>query len=480
MTTMGDLESLAWEASPGVAPQQVPGLDTLLEWLRLTEQQGLAHLGAPLAAHVSEHYQRTGMFRAASHWLGWSLQLYESVAPLPEDYWPALHQWVLVELLLQQPQEVERRLAWHGRQDASPSSSWWLQCARVHLDFAQGHLASAGRASDQLWSSARTREQLTAIANVHVRILLARGEDRTARDATERLAALSSGLDGVTRAKALVLGGLVLSGHDPAAGSERIGAAHHELPFPWQLQADLCEVVNLERLGDAQRARTAMRQLRPSLRELGPESLAFLLTPTLSRSVPLVNAGFRSDLRLVALGAPEVTYGSERLKMRPRFAELLVVLAAHPEGMSNAELTLAVYGEGFDPSCCKTEVYRLKKLVPIGNRPYQVQADVWADFLEVLELIEDGRADDAIDLYRGPLLPASDAPEVRRLRELVDAALCDAALAAASPEQLWKLANRMREDLELWEALLARLPSGDPRRSLARAHVHSLRRSWGA
>ena len=51
-------------------------------------------------------------------------------------------------------------------------------------------------------------------------------------------------------------------------------------------------------------------------------------------------------------------------------------------------------------------------------------------------------------------------------------------LQKGQPEQLWALVARMRDDLELWEAVWKRLPEGDPRRPLAQAQVHSLRRAW--
>jgi cytochrome c-type biogenesis protein CcmH/NrfG len=40
-------------------------------------------------------------------------------------------------------------------------------------------------------------------------------------------------------------------------------------------------------------------------------------------------------------------------------------------------------------------------------------------------------------------------------------------------------AERLGEDLEVWEALLERLPPEDPRLPLARARVARLRREWG-
>jgi hypothetical protein len=118
--------------------------------------------------------------------------------------------------------------------------------------------------------------------------------------------------------------------------------------------------------------------------------------------------------------------------------------------------------------------------VPIESRPYRIRGKVWADFLEIPLLIRKGQLTEAVELYRGPLLPASDAPDVRDLGTTLEESLRTAVLEKGDPELLWSLASRIREDLELWEALHERLSAGDPRRALAQAQVSSLQRSWAS
>jgi hypothetical protein len=155
------------------------------------------------------------------------------------------------------------------------------------------------------------------------------------------------------------------------------------------------------------------------------------------------------------------------------------VLALHPKGLSNEQLTLAVYGETSDVNCCKTELSRLKQLLPVASRPYRLEMRVKADFLELPSLLNAGRISEAIELYEGPLLPSSEAPEVCSLRRSLEESLRAATIESGSSEDLWKLGSRVHDDLELWEAIQGRLPQGDPRRGMARAHVSSLRRAWG-
>ncbi len=184
------------------------------------------------------------------------------------------------------------------------------------------------------------------------------------------------------------------------------------------------------------------------------------------------------QLELRFLGAISSRLNDQPQTLRPRFAEFLVVLANNPQGLTSEQLTLAVYGENGEVSCCKTELSRLKQLFPLASRPYRLDALVWADFLELPVLLKNGRIGEAIDLYAGPLLPSSEAPEVCNLRRSLEETLRAATIECGSGEDLWKLGSRIHDDLELWEAMATRLLQGDPRRGMARAHVHSLRRSW--
>ena len=460
-----------------------PGIGPLLTRLASLEQQGQFVPSAQLAAHIAEYFKQIGGYRAAGYWLGWSLQLHERQVSFGLTYWQTLLEWTFIKLLFGEAAEVESKLALHTEADLTGRPSWLLCSVHLQADYARGRLEQVRRAARELWASAERRQDLPDLANFHVRALLALGEAREATEVAGRLGCLVEGLGSAYQAKARLLVYTVQSREHPAddhsADHAAVRALRDELPFPWCLQASLLLARDLERRGDTVGARHELAAVWPLLQELGRGGLVFLLGEQAAPDMPEARVQVRSGLDLRLLGAPEIRYQGETLGLRPRFAELLAVLAAHPEGMSKAELSLAVYGERYDPSCCKTEVSRLKRLVPMESQPYRLSLPVRADFLELLSLLEVGQVDEAVELYRGPLLPYSEAPEVCRLRDIVDRSLCQAALAASSPEPLWKLANKLREDLELWEGVLMRLPRGGPRRALAQAHVHSLRRSWG-
>ena len=113
------------------------------------------------------------------------------------------------------------------------------------------------------------------------------------------------------------------------------------------------------------------------------------------------------------------------------------------------------------------------------SRPYRLAQALAADFLEVWEALRQGNLGGALARYRGPLLPQSQAPGVEDLRLELEEALRRAVLAQGDGESLFLLAERLGEDLEVWEALLEKLPPEDPRLPIAQARVARLRREWG-
>jgi hypothetical protein len=184
------------------------------------------------------------------------------------------------------------------------------------------------------------------------------------------------------------------------------------------------------------------------------------------------------ELRFLGGADARLAGGAEATSLRLRFAELIAALAMHPAGLTLEQLALHVYGEDASLTLCKTEVSRLRRLIPIDNRPYRLGLPLKADFLELRELLRAGRLRDALHLYRGPLLPHSDAPRINAERDDLDLALRAAVLASNDPEAVWLLAERMPDDLEVWEAVTERLAHDDPRRFVAKARVARLQREW--
>ncbi|GAB5601768.1 hypothetical protein FJNA_02920 [Thermus sp. FJN-A] len=225
------------------------------------------------------------------------------------------------------------------------------------------------------------------------------------------------------------------------------------------------------------------RALPLLLEEAGEEALRGLLF--LGRPHPLLGEVSQRGRGLLWPAVPSPHFqalGEPRLNGEPlplRQAELLTLLLARREGWRGEDLALALYGEANGPAL-RMEVLRLRRRgLALQSHPYRLAQALSADFLEVGEALVQGNLRRALALYRGPLLPRSQAPGVEALRGELEGALRRAVLARGDTESLFLLAERLGEDLEVWEALLERLPPQDPRRPIAQARVERLRGEWG-
>lgn len=128
------------------------------------------------------------------------------------------------------------------------------------------------------------------------------------------------------------------------------------------------------------------------------------------------------ELRLRVMGEPRAWLDGQPLRLSPRHAEILVLLAMYPDGLSADELSVALYGPGASPTSVRSEVSRLRRLLgpALATRPYRLEASVTADVLDVRGLALEGRRDEAL-AGRGPgLLPGSRAPGVADARAVLD------------------------------------------------------------
>lgn len=181
--------------------------------------------------------------------------------------------------------------------------------------------------------------------------------------------------------------------------------------------------------------------------------------------------GTDAPLELRFLGRTEIRYQGTPLPLAPQQRDILALLAYHTGGLSAEQLMAYLAGDRANHAALYAAISKLRQQVPVSPSPYALQVPVRADFLEVLELLERGQVRAAHERYRGPLLPDSEAPEVRALGEMIEEAYRRAALASGDPEVLLELARALGSDFEVWEAALGALPRSDPRRPLVEAQA---------
>ncbi|MFF2786247.1 GAF domain-containing protein [Streptomyces sp. NPDC058049] len=194
-------------------------------------------------------------------------------------------------------------------------------------------------------------------------------------------------------------------------------------------------------------------------------------------------AGRRNTL--TALGQDEallVTAG-RTLRLGRRHSEIMALLAHHPEGLSGEELAIALYeDESVSPVTLRAEISRLRALLgpsaPL-SRPYRTAGPLDADFTALTRQLAAGAVSAALHHYPGPLLPASTAPGIVRLRRRIEDQARAAVIARADAGLLtdWVCGPWGADDPEAWRALAAALPP--ERKPAALARVRALDRELG-
>lgn len=188
--------------------------------------------------------------------------------------------------------------------------------------------------------------------------------------------------------------------------------------------------------------------------------------------------------RLVLLGRDPgiLEHGDLALPLSGRHAEILLALAESPRGLSAAVLAEQVYGEASSEQTLRAEMVRLRKWLSahaeglgLESRPYRLGGAMRVDAREMLSALERGAHRLALAAYEGAVLPHSDAPVVRGLRDDVDATLRESMLQSAAAEPLFEYAQHWApEDAEVWQTLLGILPPLSPKRARVVARLETL------
>ncbi|MEU8684115.1 GAF domain-containing protein [Streptomyces sp. NPDC048611] len=217
-----------------------------------------------------------------------------------------------------------------------------------------------------------------------------------------------------------------------------------------------------------------------------PHSLALVQATARAAEAHLASGVPESGVCLTALGRDEalLVRDGERLRLGRRHSEIMMLLARHPEGLTGDQLSVLLYGEReMRPVTLRAELSRLRQLVGtlLHSRPYRLSRPVETDLGAVEEALTAGDARAALNVYRGPLLPSSEAPGVQRLRGALADRLRSALLGARDPGLLreWSRTPWGEDDLEIWEALVDALPERSPARSAPLATTHRLRAAYG-
>ena len=202
-------------------------------------------------------------------------------------------------------------------------------------------------------------------------------------------------------------------------------------------------------------------------------------------STPEARASRLPVLTLVGLGRDRAhaTLDGRELALSQRHSEILMLLASHRSGMTGEELAIALYGDEGKPVTARAEISRLRRLLGpcIRTEPYRLEAEIRSDIATVQKLLRNGEVSEAAALYRGPVLPRSEAPGVTDLRIELEGWTRRAVMASDDIEALWAWLTTPsgEDDMQAWKRFLSSVPHDDGRRGLAAARLERLRSLFG-
>lgn len=202
-------------------------------------------------------------------------------------------------------------------------------------------------------------------------------------------------------------------------------------------------------------------------------------------AAPAGTAGslYRNSLQLLGRDQAVLSLDGRTVTLSARHSEILALLSGRPEGLSAEELSDLLYPGGGSTATLRAEMVRLRRVlqqlspgaVP-ESRPYRLPVDLLPDSGQVLECLQRGAHRVALEIYRGAVLPRSEAPGLVELRNRVSTLLRDAVLTDGSADSLLKYAQlpEARDDVGVRTAALKLLPPRSPKRAAVVADLERL------
>ena len=232
--------------------------------------------------------------------------------------------------------------------------------------------------------------------------------------------------------------------------------------------------------GEPSKARSVLAKHRECWQELGISGWR-LLAVDVDQALELRASlrGESSSTHVQLLGRRRLVNAGDSGQLSLRIAEVTALLALTDRGYRAEELLLEIYGDDGKMGSLKALLSRMRTVLPLLSRPYRLDSSVTCDVVHLEELLRVGHLREALELYKGPLLPESEAPGVRRARERIDEAIRQAVLHAGEADLALRLARKFPDDLELWEKARELTPKDDPAYPLIRARIHRIRGEWG-
>ncbi|MGO4186234.1 GAF domain-containing protein [Pseudarthrobacter sp. TAF60_1] len=192
---------------------------------------------------------------------------------------------------------------------------------------------------------------------------------------------------------------------------------------------------------------------------------------------------YRNSLQLLGRDQALLSIEGKTVALSARHSEILALLSTHPDGLSAEELSVLLYPGDGSTMTLRAEMVRLRKILQQLNpaavpesRPYKLSMDLVPDSGQVLNCLQRGAHRIALEIYRGAVLPRSEAPGIIDLRDRVSSLMREAVLTDGSAETLLRYAAlpEARDDVGVRLAALRLLPARSPKRAAVVADLERL------
>lgn len=463
------------------------GARLLREAVRLAERSGRGYEIARNAGALTSRLIDAGSYFEAARWGEWALEHFDRLGLSDgQRRLYLLNDWAYARILSGETAGLEELLK-EGESQLESAFPGLLELFRSTLG---DYLVAAQRAPEALiyyrpnWEGA-PRKMYGIRGLSMTRALLEQAEQDAALKIAEQAFYLTKDDSWDYHRPAVLAYGMALLMNKPGDAKEhfeKVLRTHESLPAPHLAQASLWLAQAQLSLHDADGAKETIEGAKRGLAELSATGLRLFSGPEGAfRDVWRLCRRDVMPLELRFLGTAEVWLNDESLgtkdeplQLYPQLSEILVLLALHPEGLTLDRLLLLIAGDTGSRNALQVALSKVRRKVPLSPPPYTLQVAYKADFLEARALLNKGQLRQALELYRGPLLPDSEAPGIIEERESLEEAFRQTALALSDPEALLVLAEKFKDDPELWEAAGRTLPKGDPRAPVVRARVQQV------
>lgn len=191
------------------------------------------------------------------------------------------------------------------------------------------------------------------------------------------------------------------------------------------------------------------------------------------------------SLEVLGLGQPQLTVDGDRVPLSQRHAEILLLLAEHPEGLGADHLALLLDDTDLDNGTIRAAMSRLRTVVGpsvVGSRPYRLRVPVATDVDALRAALDTGDVESALRLYAGPVLPRSSAPGIADIRDELRVRLRALVLGSGDSAVLrrWTAGPEGRDDAAAWAAYRASVDRDSPLYAQIEAKIRVLDRRLGA